>query len=59
MAAKRRKLTDAEKSKLKNKDEYDVPVLPLRRAAREMSNGNFEEADRLWNLVKDYNRKKK
>ncbi len=52
----RKKLTDKEKSKLDNED---VPLLPLRRAAREMSNGNFEEADRLWNLVKDYNRKKK
>lgn len=59
MTAKRRKLTDAEKSRLKNKDQYDVPLLPLRRAAREMSKGNFNEADRLWNLVKDEDRKNK
>jgi hypothetical protein len=56
MSKPRRKLTNREKSRL---DVNDVPVLPLKKAAREMSKGNFEEADRLWNLIKDDERNKK
>lgn len=52
----RKKLTDEEKKKL---DNSKVPSVTLKGAVRAASNGDFEEADRRWNLVKDYQEKQK
>jgi accessory colonization factor AcfC len=52
----RRKLTDKEKSRL---DNNDIPNLTLRHAARAFKKGDPKEADRLWNMVKDSNKKEK
>jgi hypothetical protein len=53
---KKRRPTEEEKKKL---DNSEVPNVTLRGAAREMSKGNFDEADRRWNLIKDKEKKKK
>lgn len=55
MTQKKRRLSKAEKEKL---DNSKVPNVTLKGAARAMSNGDFEEADRRWNLIKDHENKK-
>lgn len=47
------------KKDLSRLDNNDVPVLPLKKALKEFRQGNYAEADRLWNLIKDENRKNK
>ena len=48
--------TPEEKKKLDNKK---VPNLTLHKAAKETLAGNPKEGDRLWNLIKEHEKKKK